>query len=181
MQLPGWESLQSADRHRGRECFTVVNDHRAAGPTRRPPRDRSAVWTGSGLLRTLRSPLTQFSRPADLPQHAGWESYDYRVHLQTPLHSNICVFYCRSRLLITRRPWGSHTEAYLWPNQETEILNRAWLASLICDLWLISGLLHPQVFALHHKSRCPPPLCTLVPPCIQMACLSDRREIMDGH
>lgn len=103
-----------------------VNGHRAAGSTRCPPRDRSAVWKGSGLLRTLMSlpnTVLKTCRPARSVQV---ESPTITASTcQTPLRSNICVFYCRSRHLITRRPWGSHIEAYLWPNQETEILNRA--------------------------------------------------------
>lgn len=120
-----------------------------------------ANWLLSTLISLLNTILKTHKPSAD--KCTSLESYDYMVHLQTPLCCSICVFYCRSRQLITTRPQGSHIEAYLWANQETEILNRAWLAALICYLWLISELLDPQVFALTHKSWWPPPFCTLGP------------------
>lgn len=107
-------------------------------------------WKVNWLLSMLISLLNKILKARKPSAHkcTSLESYDYTIHLQTPLCCSICVFYCRSRQLITRRPWGSHIEAYLWANQETEILNRAWLAALICYLWLISELFDPQVFAL---------------------------------
>lgn len=95
--------------------------------------------------------------------HQPYKQQACNVHLQTSLNCLDCTLYCRSGLLITRTPQGSHIQPYLWANQETEILNRAWLAALICYLWLISELLNSQVFAPANKSCFLPPLCTYGP------------------
>lgn len=152
----------SATDTKGENILWPVNDHRSVGSTSSQPNNRSTEWKINGMLSTLISlPNTILkTRGPSARKRVRWESYDYSIHLQTPSRFSICVFYCRSRQLITRRPQGSHIESYLWVNQETEMLNRAWLAALICYLWLISELLKPQVFALPHQSRGPPPLCT---------------------
>lgn len=150
---------------KGENILWPVTGHRAVESTSCQHNSRSREWKANWLLSTLISLLNTILKTRRPSAHRcpSLESSDYSLHLQTPLCCLICVFYCRSRQLITRRPRGSHIEAYLWANQELEILNRAWLAALICYLWLISEPLNPQVFALTRKSRCPPPLCTLAP------------------
>ena len=146
----------------GENLLWPVTCHRAVEPTRCQHNNRRREWKVNWMLSTLISllnTLLKTHRPST-HQRTSLESYDHSTHLQTPLRGSICVFYCRSRQLITRRPGGSHIEAYLWANQETKILNRAWLAALMCYLWLISAQLNPQVFALPHKSGSRPPLCT---------------------
>lgn len=47
----------------------------------------------------------------------------------------------RSGWSFTPRPEGAHIVSPLWPHKESQVLRRAWLAALICYLWLISEAL----------------------------------------
>lgn len=47
----------------------------------------------------------------------------------------------RSGRSFTPRPEGAHILSPLWPHKESQVLRRAWLAALICYLWLISEAL----------------------------------------
>lgn len=53
----------------------------------------------------------------------------------------------RSGRSFTPRPEGAHILSPLWPHKESQVLRRAWLAALICYLWLISE-------SLSHRWRC---------------------------
>lgn len=44
----------------------------------------------------------------------------------------------RSGWSFTPRPEGTNILSPLWPHKESQVLRRAWLAALICYLWLIS-------------------------------------------
>lgn len=67
----------------------------------------------------------------------------------------------RSGRSFTPRPKGAHILSPLWPHKESKVLRRAWLAALICYLWLIS-------MALSHRWQSQ--AVNLTPPIFVNAC-----------
>lgn len=61
--------------------------------------------------------------------------------IQPLLFSVRWVVHWRSRWSFTPRPEGTHRLSRLWGHKESQVPRRAWLAALICYLWLISQTL----------------------------------------
>ena len=70
------------------------------------------------------------------------------THLIPPQLSVWLLVHWRSGRSFTPRPEGAHILSPLWPHKESQVLRRAWLAALICYLWLISEALSHRWWSL---------------------------------
>lgn len=109
------------------------------------------------------------SGPAEITSRCSAAPYQRLIWWERPrlqFHRSPCrvwlLVHWRSGWSFTPRPEGAHILYPLWPHKESQVLRRAWLAALICYLWLISEALSHRWWSLAVNLTWPTSVCACV-------------------
>lgn len=112
------------------------------------------------------------SRPAEITSRCSAAQYQRVIGRERPRlqprrspSSVWLLVHWRSGWSFTPRPEGAHILSPLWPHKESQVLRRAWLAALICYLWLISEALSHRWWSLAVNLTWPTSDCVCVCVC----------------